>query len=261
MTSLNFTQKLSGLLATSVVVLGVSVLTNAQVQTQSTTSQGKPTVETKVQRGEVVYVSGNDVVVKTEDGQIKNYPNVPDSVKINVDGQQLTVHDLKPGMKLERTITTTTTPRTVKTVQSVTGTVWQVMPPTSVILTLEDGTNQQFKIPKGQKFTVNGAETDAFGLKKGMKISATKIVEAPQTEVAEQRTVTGEMPPSTEAMAGPVLIQSEPKQPTETAQAAAAAPGSTQQQLPQTASSLPLLAALGTFAMLAGLAIAAAGKR
>ena len=48
-----------------------------------------------------------------------------------------------------------------------------------MILTLEDGTNQQFKIPNGQKFMVNGQMTDAWGLKKGMTVSATKVVEEP----------------------------------------------------------------------------------
>jgi hypothetical protein len=43
-----------------------------------------------------------------------------------------------------------------------------VTPPISVILTLENGENQAFKIPEGQKFTVNGQEVDAWGLKKGM---------------------------------------------------------------------------------------------
>jgi hypothetical protein len=43
----------------------------------------------------------------------------------------------------------------------VTGKVWRVSPPNSVILTLEDGTNQSFNIPKGQKFNVDGQETDA----------------------------------------------------------------------------------------------------
>jgi hypothetical protein len=46
----------------------------------------------------------------------------------------------------------------------VTGKVWHVTPQNSVILSLQDGTNQSFKIPKGQKFTVNGQQTDAFGL-------------------------------------------------------------------------------------------------
>src|SRR5215467_9851181 len=112
--------KLNNLLAMGFLCLFLSAVTMAQVKTETTTSKEQPTVETKVERGEVVYVSGNDLVVKMEDGQIRNFPNVPESVKVTVGGQQLSVHDLKPGMKLERTITTTSTPQTVTTVQTVT---------------------------------------------------------------------------------------------------------------------------------------------
>src|SRR5271166_541581 len=71
----------------------------AQVQTSTDTpAAGTATQTSKVERGEVVYVSGNDLVVKTDDGQIRHFPNVPDSVRITVDGQQLSVHDLKVGM-------------------------------------------------------------------------------------------------------------------------------------------------------------------
>ena len=167
----------------------------AQVQTQQTTTSGPATKNVTVERGEVVLVEGNDLVVKMEDGTIRHIPNVPESAKVTVDGRQLGIHDLKPGMKLQRTITTTTTPQTVTTVQTVTGKVWHVTPPISVILTLEDGTNQSFKIPKGQKFNVNGEMVDAFGLKKGMIVTATKIVEVPETVVSQQRKVTGTMPP------------------------------------------------------------------
>jgi hypothetical protein len=38
-----------------------------------------------------------------------------------VDGKQLGIHDLKPGMKLQRNITTASTPQTITTVQTVTG--------------------------------------------------------------------------------------------------------------------------------------------
>src|SRR6202035_5192894 len=99
--------------------------------------------------------------------------------------------------------TTTTTPKTITTVQSVTGKVWNVMPPVSVILTLEDGKNQRFSIPKGQKFNVNGQMVDAWGLKKGMTISATKIVEVPENVVSQQRKVTGSEPVAVAAAAPP----------------------------------------------------------
>jgi LPXTG-motif cell wall-anchored protein len=163
-----------------------------------------------------------------------------------VDGKELGIHDLKPGMKLQRTITTTTTPKTITTVQSVTGTVWFVSPPNSVILTLADGKNQSFKIPKGQKFNVDGQMVDAFGLRKGMSISATKIVETPITVVAETKTVTGEMPPPPPAPPADVpilvVVQEEVPVPTQVAQAAPA-------ELPKTGSELPLIGLLGFLAL------------
>ena len=81
------------------------------------------------------------------------------------------------------------------TVQTVKGKVFHVVPPLSVILTLEDGNNQQFTIPKDQKFKVDGNMVDAFHLRKGMLVSATKIVEVPETVVAHQRHVNSTMPP------------------------------------------------------------------
>jgi hypothetical protein len=72
--------------------------------------------------------------------------------------------------------------------------VWHVSPPNSVILTLENGTNQSFKIPKGQKFTIDGQEVDAFGLRKGMVVTATKIVEVPEVVVSQRKHVSGTTP-------------------------------------------------------------------
>jgi len=217
----------------------------AQVKTETTTERGQAVQEATVERGEVVLVSGNDLVVKMENGEIRHFANVPESARATVDGRELGIHDLKPGMKLQRTLTVTTTPKTITTVQTVTGKVWHINPPNSVVLTLEDGTNQQFKIPKGQKFTVDGQETDAFGLKKGMNVSATKIVEVPETEVEHQRQVTGSMPPPPPPppAEAPILIaQLEPAP----APAAPAAPA----ELPKTGSLLPLIGLLGSFSLL-----------
>lgn len=222
-----------------------------QVQTETSVKHGTPTQEVKVDRGEVVYVDGNDLVIKMEDGKIEHV-TVPDNVTATVDDKELTVHDLKPGMKLERTITTTTTPRVVTTVKTVTGKVFHVTPPNSVILRLADGTNQQFNIPKGQKFNVNGQETDAWGLKKGMTVSATAITEVPETVVAQEIKRTGQAPPppATPPMMAVLLIErrvvpaSEPE-PVSTASAAPAeepAPA----ELPKTGSIVPLLGLLGT---------------
>src|ERR1700757_4769484 len=186
--------KWSLVLAVGVLGLAATLSMNAQVNTETSTAAGKASVVTKVEKGEIAYVNGNNVVVKMEDGSLRHFDNVPDSARITVDGKELGVHDLQVGMKVQKTITTTTTPKTITTVKSVTGKVWHVSPPNTVILTLEDGTNQQFKIPNNQKFNVDGQMVDAWGLKKGMKISATKVVEEPVVNVEHQRELTGSMP-------------------------------------------------------------------
>jgi hypothetical protein len=141
-----------------------------------------------------------------EDGTIRYVANVPDSFKAAVGDKEFGVYDLKAGMTLERTTTITTTPKLVKTVQTVKGRVWSVLPPHSVILTLDDGSNQRFEIPKGQKFNVEGKIVDTWGLKPGMIITATKIVEFTATEVQQQRKLTGSLPPPAQLADAPILI-------------------------------------------------------
>lgn len=235
-------------LAVGVMCFAFALSTSAQVKTETTTTAGQATHEVTVERGEVVLVNGNDLVVKAEDGSLRHFPNVPESARVLVNGKQLGIHDLKPGMKLERTITVTTTPKTITTVKTVTGKVWYVNPPTSVILTLEDGTNQKFNIPKGQKFMVDGQQTDAWGLKKGMNVSATKVIEVPEVEVARQRQVTGTMPPPPPAPPAdvPILIAAAEPVPAPTAAPA---------ELPKTGTLLPLIGLLGSISFLSSIGL------
>jgi LPXTG-motif cell wall-anchored protein len=239
-----------------VVCLAFTLSMSAQVQTKTYTTSDNATVDNHVESGEVITVSGNDLVVKMADGTIRHVANVPESARVTVDGQELGIHDLKPGMKLQRTITTTTTPKTITTVQSVTGKVWFVSPPNSVILTLADGKNQSFKIPKNQKFNVNGQMKDAWGLRKGMTISATKVVEVPVVDVAQTRTVTGELPPPPPPPPADVpilVVEEEVVAPAEVAQAAPA-------ELPHTGSQLPLIGLLGLLSLASSLGLRTARK-
>jgi RNase P/RNase MRP subunit p29 len=231
------------LLAGGALCVAFSLPAAAQVQSNETVEHGTSIKQVNIERGEVMYVSGNDVVIKMEDGSLRDFFDVPDSTTITVDGRQLNVHQIKTGMKVEKQTITTSTPRTITKVETVTGKVWHVAPPSSVILTLEDGTNQSFKIPKGQKFTIDGQETDAFGLKKGMKISAQRITEVPETVVTQEVRRTGTMPPPPPppTQGVPVLIVRAPAQ--APIQTAAAEPAPT--KLPKTASLLPLLGLLG----------------
>lgn len=227
----------------------------ATAQDTSTTSvqAGQATVTTEVKHGEVVYVSGNDLVVKADDGQVKHFV-VADTTTFNVDGKDLTVHDLKPGMKLTRTITTTSTPKTVRTVRTIKGKVWYVNAPSTVILTLPDNTNKQYKVPEGTMFSVDGEMKSVFHLKKGMLISATVITESPEVVQGSTRTLSGVAPPPppapvTPAPVGVLLIE---------VPAPAPAPAPTQvaqNTLPKTGSVFPLIGLLGMLCLSASLGL------
>lgn len=240
-------------LAPAVLWLACVTLMMAQVKTNTTETPGRSGKEVTVERGEVVYVAGNDVVIKMEDGQIRHV-TVKEGATATVDGKQITIKDLKPGMKLERTITTTTTEKTVKTVRAGTGTVTQVSPPNWVTVRFEDNSVQRYKIPKGTTFTIDGQKKTAFELKPGMKISATRIIEEPvvvaSTDVSG---VTGSAPPPPPPppLEGALLIAEKPTPlpaptpATVTEPAAPSAPEPAPKKLPTTGSVVPLIGLMG----------------
>src|SRR5262245_47571440 len=209
------------LLAAVMACLAFAGILMAQDTTKTQETLGAAATTVEVRSGEVVYVSGNNLVVKMENGDIKSL-TVPDSARATVDGKQLSVHELKPGMKLQRTIVTTSTPKTVTTVRTIQGKVFNVNAPSSVILTLPDNTNKQYKVPKNQKFMIDGQEKTVFDLRKGMNVSATVLTQVPETVVAQQRNVSGTAPtpPATPPLEGALLIEEAPAP----KQVAAAAP-------------------------------------
>jgi LPXTG-motif cell wall-anchored protein len=238
--------------------IAISVLSTCSVGITA----AQATTKTEVKSGTVVYVSGNDVVVKLDDGTVKHVV-VPDSATFDVGGQQLTVHDLKPGTHLTRTITTTSTTENVKNVRVVKGKVWMVNAP-YVIVTLANGQNKQFKVPDGMKFNVGGQEISVFHLQKGMNLTATVVTTTPTTMVAEQRSVSGTAPveavaakPATPPQQGALLIEEAPAPTTVASNDAPAAPISEPkpEHLPKTGSSVPLLGLIGITTLAAGLAL------
>jgi hypothetical protein len=240
---MNSTRKLNHLVMAGIACMSFAVAMNAQVKTESSTTHRPATKTVSVDRGEVVYASGSDLVLKKDDGTIVHFANVSDTATI--DGKQVAIDNLEPGMKLERTITATTTPHTVTTVQTVTGKVWHVNPPRFVILTLEDGTSHKFDLPNDHKVFVDGRLVDTWALKKGMKISATRVIEAPGTVVAQQTNLTGTTPaPIALAANEPVFFTVFVTAPAQSRVAEAIPPS-----LPETGSSLPLVGLLGLLAL------------
>ena len=171
----------------------VSRLALAQ-QTTAERVRGNATVSTSQVKGEVVQVEGNDLLVKLSTGDLKTF-HVPETRKFHIDGRELSVHDLQPGTTLTATVKTTTTPVTVRTRSRLSGRVWFVAAP-NVILTLPDGQNKQYIVKEEDnvRFTIEGRPATVFDLRKGMTVSAEKIVEAPDVEITADTSVVGHAP-------------------------------------------------------------------
>ena len=116
-----------------------------------------------------------------------------------------------------------------------------------MILTLPDNTNKQYRIPKDQKFTIDGQEMTAFDLRKGMNVSATVLTAVPETVVAEQRKATGSAPPPppTPPIQGALLIETPAPAPEPSGSCPGPAPEPAPAKLPKTASEMPLVGLLG----------------
>ena len=105
----------------------------AQDTSPTSVRRGGPSFDSNVRNAEIVYVEGNDLILKLENGSVEHMI-VPSGEKFVIDGREVTVGNLKAGTKLTQTITATTTPHYVNTVRVLKGKVWHVNAPSSVIL-------------------------------------------------------------------------------------------------------------------------------
>ena len=250
----------------SAVWITAAMTLMAQERSTTSVTPGTTSATTQVERAEVTYVSGNELVVKMDTGEVRHL-TVADSARATVDGKEVTIRDLKPGMKLQRTITTTQTPKTVTTVRTVTGRVFAVTAPLHVILSFPDGSpNKQYKVPKDQVFMIDNQKRTVFDLKPGMTVTATVVTATQEVSVAEARATTGTAPPPPRPATPPpqpVLLIEEPVPATVPVAAAAPAPAPPRAPepapvtLPKTASPVPLLGMIGFFLCVTSLALRA----
>jgi len=162
--------------AMAVAIVGWTSI--AALAQQSTTSQSKAF--------EVISVQGNQLVVSLPEGTKEL--TVPDNFRFTVNGKQLSVSELRPGMKGMATITTTTTSTPVTVTEVKNGTVAYSAGSTIIVRT-DDGIKSftQGEIDKrGVKIMRAGKPAQISDFRQGDKLSATIITSMPPKVVTEQ---------------------------------------------------------------------------
>ena len=118
--------------AISRMMLAVAVVCGMAVVSQAGQTT---TTSTETKTFEVIAVDGNQLVVKLPEGTREM--TVPDDFRFTVNGKQLSVAELKPGMKGTATITTRTTVTPVTVTEVKNGTVMQATGATVIVRTDE----------------------------------------------------------------------------------------------------------------------------
>jgi LPXTG-motif cell wall-anchored protein len=136
---------------------------------------------------EVIEVHGNKVVAKTADGT-KEY-TIPEDFRFTVGDKQISVHELKPGMKGTATITsiTTSTPVTVTEVRN--GTVMRASG-SSVTVRTDNGIQmftQHDATERGVTIMRAGREATIADLRTGDQLTATIVTTKPPEVVTQQQ--------------------------------------------------------------------------
>jgi hypothetical protein len=240
---------MSRVMFASAMLLLIAGLTSAQQQT--TTSETKSF--------EVIAVQGNNLVVKLPEGTREL--TVPDSFRFVVDGQQMSVHELKPGMKGTATITTRTTMHPVTVTEVKNGTVRQVAGSTMIVQTDEGFKSfTQSDIDKrGISIVKNGEPAQLSDFRTGDTLSATIVTTKPprivterevQATLARSAGATAGAPPAAAGARPAGSVSSEPVAGT------AGTPAGGSRQLPKTASPLPSVGLIGILSLVAALALA-----
>jgi len=219
---------------------------------------------TETKAFEVIGVDGNNLIVRLPEGTREIA--VPAGFLFTVNGQQMSVGQLRPGMKGTATITTRTTVTPVTVTEVRNGTV-AATAGSSIIVRTDDGVRSftQGEVDKrGVKVFRDGVAVQLSQLRSGDRLSATIVTSQPPRVVTEKEVqattaaaAAATAPASATRTAGapPAAGAAPAAAPAPAAQPQAAAAPAPRTALPQTASSWPLLALASAFSIGVGLAL------
>lgn len=182
--------------------VGVSAVGRAQVTTDTTNTPQSHTMNVDIERAQVVYASGDDVVLRMQGGGLRLF-EIPAGTSFTVDGKPATVSDLTVGSTISHARISTRTESDVTTVTQISGVVTRRSCP-FVTLRLDDGTSKVYRIPADANLTIEGQQRATCGtLRNGSRLNATVVTTEGLSTVNKNASIAARTPPPTPPPATP----------------------------------------------------------
>jgi hypothetical protein len=180
----------------SILLLAIAAATPICLSAQDTTTTTTPKSVAKVltiDSAQVVYVSGDDAVLKMPDGSLRLFELAPGTPLI-IDGKESKPSDLSAGMAISHVKLHSRVSSDVTTVEQLNGTI-SAKTGRILQLRLDDGTSKFYRVPHDASFSVNGQDTNYENLTKGMKISVTAVTTSGMNTHSSKAAMVATTPP------------------------------------------------------------------
>jgi hypothetical protein len=225
-----------------------------------------------IQNGTVVGVWDNTVVIRDTSGVSRQF-DVPPDFKVDVDGKQVSIQELRPGMHITAAVKTTTNPIVVQSKELKDATYLKHAG--GLVYVREADGIHSYNVPAGFRFWINGAGLKPDDLQTNMRFSATivhtgtgtgtsqELAGASATDEAAKAAAAkaaADKAAAEKAAADKAARDTKARADAEAAAAKAAADAEAAQQamassLPKTASPVPMAGALGVLCLALGAAL------
>ena len=151
------------MLKRSILTVALALAVAAAVSAQTTT---------EVKNGTIVSVGDKSIFIKEASGTMREF-DVAEDFHATVDGKDVALKDLKPGMKITATVKTVTTPVVVQTTQLKNAKVLKTSG--GLLFVRESDGIHSYNIPAGFRFDIGGAKLRLEDLQANQHLNATII--------------------------------------------------------------------------------------
>jgi hypothetical protein len=175
------------------ILLSLPAISSAQATSTTTKNPQTTTKSLTIDTAEVVYVSGDDAVLKMPDGRLQLFELNP-GTSLTIDGKPSTVADLTPGTTISHVQMQGRTEYEVTTVNQFEGTI-TAKQGRFLTVRLNDGTSKIYRVPHHATFNVGGNPTSFDNVTRGMRITVTAVTTEGLSRQTSNAAKVGQTPP------------------------------------------------------------------